>query len=81
MLPQFKHAINPCKSSFTRHFVQPHNIYEDLNIMQKSSFITGFIAGLLIYWTFSSGLVKINLDANALLFADEPNATKTARGG
>ena len=81
MLPQSTHAINPRISSFTRHFVQPHNIYEDLNIMQKSSFITGFLVGLLTYWTFSSGLVKINLDANALPFADEPNATKTARGG
>lgn len=51
------------------------------NKMHKSSFITGFIAGLLVYWTFSSGLVKINIDANALPFADEPNATKPAWGG
>jgi hypothetical protein len=49
--------------------------------MHKSSFITGLLTGIFIYWTFSSGLVKINLDANALPFADDPSATKTARGG
>jgi hypothetical protein len=53
----------------------------EVNKIHKSSFITGFLVGLLTYWTFSSGLVKINLDANALPFADDPNATKTARGG
>jgi hypothetical protein len=36
MLSHPTHAINPRKSSFTRHFVQPHNIYE-VNKMQQST--------------------------------------------
>lgn len=76
MLSHPTHALNPCKSSYTRHFVQPHNFYEDLNIMHKSFFITSFSVGLLTYWTFSSGLVTINLDANALPLQKNPTQPK-----
>jgi hypothetical protein len=57
MLSHPTHALKPRISSFTRHFVQPHNIYEENKMKQRIENLSFLAAGIVLFYALNQHLI------------------------